>query len=291
MIAKAAGLDADMVFLDLEDSVAPAAKGDARARVANAILGLDWRAPTLAVRVNPVVSPYCLRDLTEVVGTAGRRIDVVILPKLDDPGHLAFADHLLAALESELGLEAGSIGVDAQIESARGLAAVEAIAACCPRRLEALVLGPGDLAADLGTATATIGGPVAGYPGDGWHAILSRLLVAARATGLQAIDGPYAAIDDPEGLAASAARSRALGYDGKWSIHPSQIAALNAAYGVAREDFDRACAVVEAYERAVAQGRGAVRVDGEMVDEATRRMAGRIVARGRLAGMEPPAGA
>lgn len=289
MIAKSVELEADMVFLDLEDSVAEGAKEAARDAVVEAIQGRTWRAPTLAVRVNPADSPYCLRDLAEVVGRAGRGIDVVILPKVDDLGHLAFADHALAALEAEIGLAVGTIGLDAQIETARGLAAVQEIATACPRRLEAVVLGPGDLAADLGAATTRVGGELEGYPGDGWHAILVQILVAARAGGVQAVDGPYSQLDDPEGLRASATRSRALGYDGKWSIHPGQIATLNAVYGVDQAELDRAAELLDAWRRAQQEGRGAVGLAGEMIDEASRRMAERVVTRGRLAGMAPTA--
>ena len=200
MLAKAATLGADQVILDLEDSVAAGAKGaETRAAVAAAAAAGAGGA-TVAVRVNAVDTPHCHRDLVAVVEAAGAAVEVVVLPKVDDPDHVAFAAHLLTALEVELGLPAGRIGLEAQIETARGLAAAEAIAACCPARLEALVVGPGDLAASLGMPHAPIGAPVPGYPGDGWHHVLGRVLVAARAAGLQAVDGPYAVIDDEEGL-------------------------------------------------------------------------------------------
>ena len=284
MLAKAAGLDADEVILDLEDSVAPGAKGaDARAAVA-AALARGMAAPTRAVRVNAVDTPHCHRDIVAVVGAAGAHLDVLVLPKVDDPSHVTFADHLLTALEAELGLAPGRIGLEAQIESARGLVGAEAIAAACPARLEALVVGPGDLAASLGMPQTTIGAPVPGYPGDGWHASLSRVVVAARAFGLQAVDGPFAAIRDEEGLRASAGRSRALGYDGKWSIHPDQIGPLNEVFGVPADDLARARRVLAAYQEAVAGGSGAASLDGEMIDEATRRMAEALV---RRAGAPP----
>jgi citrate lyase subunit beta/citryl-CoA lyase len=283
MLERAAGLPADVVVLDLEDSVAPGAKGDeVRAAVA-ARLRAGVRAPTRAVRVNAVDTAACHRDVVALMEAAGEALDVLVLPKVEDESHVTFADHLLAALEEELGLERGAVGLEAQIETARGLVRTEAIAAAVPR-LEALVLGPGDLAASLGMPHTTIGAPVPDYPGDGWHYALSRVVVAARAAGLAAIDGPYAAIRDLGGLRESAIRSRALGYDGKWSVHPDQIPVLNEVYGVPEADLARARAVLDAHARAVAEGRGAADLDGEMIDEATRRMAERVVERARREG-------
>lgn len=288
MLAKSATLVADEVILDLEDSVVASAKGaDPRDAVAEALLA-GGAASTRAVRVNAVDTPDCHRDLVAVVSRAGAALDAVVLPKVEDETHIAFADHLLAALEAELGLPEGRIGLEAQIETARGLVAVERIAAAAPRRMEALILGPGDLAASLGMPHTSIGAPVPDYPGDGWHHPLWAMLAAARAHGLQAIDGPYAGIRDPEGLRASATRSRALGYDGKWAVHPDQVEPLNELYGVSERDLERALAVLAACERAAAQGRGAADLDGEMIDEATRRMAERLVERARQHGMAAP---
>lgn len=288
MLEKATALPADEVILDLEDSVAPGVKGEeARQRVVAALLAGGFRAPTVAVRVNAVDTPHCHRDLEAVIARAGDRVDAIVLPKVDDEGHLAFAHHLIGALEAEAGLPAGRIGLEAQIETARGLVGAERIAASCPARLEALVFGPGDLAASLGMPQTTIGAPAPDYPGDVWHHALARIAVAARAEGLQAVDGPYAGIRDPEGLEASARRSRALGLDGKWSVHPAQIEVLNAVYGVSQAEYDRAAEVLAALARAGAQGHGAVASGGQMVDEATRKLAEGVVARGRLAGMDP----
>lgn len=284
MLARAAGLAADEVIIDLEDSVADERKGpEVRAAVAAAVRG-GLRARTRAVRVNAVGTPHHHRDVVAVMEAAGTDLDVIVLPKVDDVSHLTFADHLLSALESELGLAAGRIGLEAQIETARGLAGVEAIAAACPGRLEALVIGPGDLAASLGMPHTSIGAPVPGYPGDGWHHALARMLVAARANGLQAIDGPWARIGDAEGLRESAERSRALGYDGKWSIHPEQPPVLDEVYGVPAADLEHARRVLAAHAEAAARGDGAARLDGEMIDEATRAMAARLVARAALSG-------
>ncbi len=284
MLAKAAGLVADEAILDLEDSVAAGEKGDGPRDAVAAALRAGLRSRTAAVRVNAVDTPHCHRDITAVLERAGAAVDVIVLPKVDEPGHVAFAAHLLSALERELGLPAGRIGLEAQIETARGLAGAEAVAAACPERLEALVLGPGDLAASLGMPHAPIGAPVPGYPGDGWHHALGRILVAARAHGLQAVDGPYAVIADAQGLEASAARSRALGYDGKWSIHPSQIPVLDRVYGVDPADVERARRILEAHAAAAAAGAGAADLDGEMIDDATRRMAEATMERARLTG-------
>ncbi|MGD9694246.1 MAG: CoA ester lyase [Thermoleophilia bacterium] len=286
MLAKAAVLAADEVILDLEDSVAPGAKGAAtrEAVVSAALAGTG--AATVAVRVNAVDTPHGHRDITAVVEGAAGRIDVLVLPKVEDETHVTFADHLLSALEAELGLEPGRIALEAQIETARGLTAVDRIATACPRRLEALVVGPGDMAASLGMPHTGIGTPVPDYPGDGWHHVLSRVLVAARAHGLQAIDGPYAVLGDEAGLRASAGGSRALGYDGKWSIHPAQIAVLDEVYGVSDAELARARAILDAVARAGRDGRGAALLDGEMIDEATRRMAERLLERARLAGRD-----
>ncbi len=284
MLEKAAGLAADEMILDLEDSVAPGAKSElARDAVATA-LRAGMRAPCVAVRVNAVDTPYCHRDLVSVVVGAGAAVDVVVLPKVDDPGQISFADHLLSALEQEVGLPRRSIGLEAQIETAAGLACVEAIASACPERMEALVFGPGDMAASLGMPQTTIGGPAPGYPGDVWHHVLGRILVAARANGLQAIDGPYAVLADPEGLAASAGRSRALGYDGKWSIHPDQVEILDGVFGVSEGELARARRILGAHAAASAGGAGAGELDGEMIDDATRRMAELLVERSRRTG-------
>jgi citrate lyase subunit beta/citryl-CoA lyase len=281
MLAKVPALGADEVILDLEDAVAEDAKAPARAAVAAAARAGAGGA-TVAVRVNAVDSPHCHRDLVALVEAAGAAIQVVVLPKVDDAGHVHFADHLLGALEAELGLVAGGIGLEAQIETARGLVNAEAIAAA--PRVEALVVGPGDMAASLGMPHRAIGAPVPDYPGDGWHHVLGRVVVAARAAGIQAVDGPWTLLDDEEGLVASARRSRGLGYDGKWSIHPRQIGPLNDVFGVPEAALARARRVLEAHARAAARGDGAASLDGEMIDEATRAMAARLVERARLTG-------
>ncbi len=274
MVARAAHIEADVVFLDLEDSVPAAEKGaGARAALAAALTG-PWAAPTRGVRVNPVGSPWCLGDLTAVVATAGEVVDVVIVPKVEDPGQVAFVCHLLDALEDEHGLPRGRIGVEVQIESARALSGVERIARACPPRVEALVHGPGDLAASLGAPQTMVGEVSDGGAWDpGSHALFS-LVVAGRAHGLQVVDGPYGDVSDEPGLRRAAARARALGCDGKWSVHPLQVPILNTAFAASDEEVRRAREILEAL------GDGAAaRMGGEMVDEATRRLAEAVLRR------------
>ena len=205
-----------------------------------------------------------------------------MLPKVRTPGDVEMTDKLLRGIELARGLEAGRIGIEAQIEDARGLIACEAIAAASPR-METLIFGPGDYSADVGIPITTIGGAPEGYPGDHLNYVYSRLVVAARAAGLQAIDGPYGRIEDVDGLIERARIARALGMDGKWTIHPSQIAPLNELFTPARSDFERATAMLAAFEHAAS---GATLFEGEMIDAANRKMAERIVRAGRAAGLE-----
>ena len=285
-IAKARGLPADEVFLDLEDAVAPARKADARAAVAAALRDGDWGTTIRAVRVNDVTTGWAHRDVIEVVERAGSAVDVIVLPKVTGPEHVSWLDLLLGQVERDQGLPVGRIGIEAQIEDARGLAEVDRIAAASPR-LEALVFGPADFMASLGMRSLEIGAQPAGYRGgDAFHYPHLRILVAARAHGLQAIDGPYAAIHDTEGLGQAAASVAALGYDGKWVLHPGQIDIVNAEFSPAQADYDRAELILEAYEYyTTVVGRGAAMLDGEMIDEASRKLALVAAARGRAAGL------
>ena len=294
-LEKARGLAADEVFLDLEDAVAPAAKADARTQVAEA-LRADWGTKVKAVRVNDVSTPWAYRDVVDIVEQAGDRLDVIVLPKVRGPRDIAWLDLLLDQIELAVGLEPGTIGVEAQIEDAAGLARVDEIAAAS-ERLEALVFGPADFMASLGMRSLTVGAQPAGYAGgDAFHYPHMRMLVAARANGLQAIDGPFAAIEDLSGLRRSAASAAALGFDGKWVIHPGQIDTVNAEFSPSQADYDRAELLLEAYDYYTERGRGAATLDGEMIDEASRKLALTAVARGRAAGLvrssrfEPPAG-
>jgi citrate lyase subunit beta/citryl-CoA lyase len=217
------------------------------------------------------------------VEQAGDRIHAVMLPKVRTPGDVEMTDKLLTQIELAKGLELRRIGIEAQIEDATGLLACEAIAAASPR-METLVFGPGDYSAAVGIPVTTIGGAPAGYPGDHLNYVFSRLVVAARAAGIQAIDGPYAAFDDDAGLRARARLARALGMDGKWTIHPRQIATVNEVFTPTREEWERAEALLAAYAEAGAAGRGAAMFDGEMIDAANRKMAERLSRAGRAAG-------
>jgi citrate lyase subunit beta/citryl-CoA lyase len=286
-LAKAAGLAADEVILDLEDAVAPAAKRAARALVAAALTGKrDWAARVRAVRINGVATQWAYRDVIEVVEQAGARIDTIVLPKVSTPDHVIWLDLLLGQLELASDLPEGQIGIEAQIEDAAGLTEVDAIATACTR-LEALIFGPADFMASLGMRSLTIGVPPPGYAGgDAFGYVHSRILVAARAAGLQAIDGPYAAIGDLEGLARASASIAALGFDGKWVVHPDQIGPVNEAFAPDQASYDRAEQILDAYRRATqSQGRGAVMLGGEMIDEATRKLALLAATRGRAAGL------
>jgi citrate lyase subunit beta / citryl-CoA lyase len=285
MLAKAAALPADMVFLDLEDAVAPLAKNDAtRQNVVAALTGHEWAAPTRVVRVNGIDTTWCFRDILYVVAGARESLDCIMLPKVQGPDHVAFAHHLLTQLEGELGMTK-RIGLEIQIESARGAELLPAIADASDR-IETIIFGPGDYAADLGIPQLSVGAVDEVYPGDQWHSIVSRIVITARARGLQAIDGPYAAIRDLEGFRTVAERAARLGCDGKWALHPDQIAILNEVYRPSQAQFDRADALLAAYRLATeGERRGAVMWEGEMIDEASRKMAEQITARGRAAGM------
>jgi len=285
-LAKATGLNADQVLLDLEDAVAPDAKTGARAHVASALSESDWGGKVITVRVNGATTPWAYRDVIEVAERAGQHLDTIVLPKVSGPRQIAWLDLLLGQVEQAAGLAPGRIGIEAQIEDAGGLAEVDQIAGSSPR-LEALIFGPADFMASVGMRSLQIGAQPRGYAGgDAFHYPHMRILVAARAHGLQAIDGPYAAIGDASGLARSAASAAALGYDGKWVIHPGQIDAVNAAFSPGQEEYDRAELILEAYEYYTSvQSRGAARLDGEMIDEASRKLALVAAARGRAAGL------
>jgi citrate lyase subunit beta/citryl-CoA lyase len=281
-ISKARGLPADEVFLDLEDAVAPGAKVQARANAAIAVGG-DWGGRLVAVRVNDAATQWAHRDVLDVV--SGGRVDAVILPKVTSPDHVVWLDLLLGQVEREAGLPAGRTGIEAQIEDARGLAAVDAIAAASPR-LQALVFGPADFMASVGIRSLDVGGQPEGYVGgDAYHYALMRILIAARSHGLQAIDGPYLKVRDVDGFRRSAVSSAALGYDGKWVLHPTQIETANQAFAPSAADYSRAVRIIEAYAQATTvDQRGAVMLGDEMIDEASRKMAEAIVARGNAAG-------
>jgi citrate lyase subunit beta / citryl-CoA lyase len=289
MLAKAPTLPADEVFCDLEDSVAPGEKEAARGHVVEALQAGDWGTKTVVVRINAVDTPWAYRDVIEVVEAAGEHIDCVMIPKVQGPGDVEFVAHLLRMIEDTNGY-AHRIGIEAQIEDGAGLTLIDDIAHASDR-LETLVFGPGDMAAALGMPSLTVGEDLPDYPGDHWHWVLMRILVAARTAGLQAIDGPFARIRDLDGYRAVARRARALGYDGKWALHPDQIAVANEVFTPAQADYERAEDILEAYRQATEEDRsGAVMFDDEMIDEASRKMAEVTALRGRAAGLRarPP---
>jgi citrate lyase subunit beta/citryl-CoA lyase len=285
-LEKAQGLAADEVFLDLEDSVAPEAKKEARTNIVAALRDGDWTGKTVVVRVNDLTTEWTYRDVIEVVEGAGDRLDCVMLPKVEDASHVTWLDTLLSQIERATGLPEGRIGIEAQIESARGLVAVDDIAGASPR-LETLVFGPADFMASIGMRTLVVGQQPPGYDeGDAYHYILMRILMAARAHDLQAIDGPYLQIHDADGFRRVARRAAALGFDGKWVLHPSQVEAANAVFSPSQEDYDHAELILDAYEYyTTVEKRGAVMLGDEMIDEASRKMALVVSAKGRAAGL------
>ncbi len=276
MLLKATRLAADEVVADLEDSVADDAKARARELVAAFLEHAESLAPTVAVRINALAGPWGERDVVELVRRAGPEIGSLILPKVERAEDVAAVERLLDGL----GGRAERVRLQALIETAAGLLRVGEIAAASSR-LEALILGYADLAASLGRA------PGVTTP-ESWSYAQETLLVAARAFGLQAIDGPYLEIRDDGGLQRRAEHVRALGFDGKWAVHPGQLAIINAAFTPAPEELARARSILDAL--AGAEGRGAVELHGEMIDEASRKLALEVIARGRAAGMDGVSG-
>lgn len=285
MLAKAATLPADEVFFDLEDSVAPLEKEAARGTIVQALKEHEYRAPTKVIRVNGVYTKWCYRDVTEIVEAAGELIDCVMIPKVETPSDVTFVADLLRMIEDTLGL-GKQIGIEVQIETAVGLKNIHEIAAASDR-IEDLIFGPADMSASLGLPTVTAGAPIPGYEQlDHWHHVLSTINIAARARGVQAIDGPYLLIRDLEGFRTAAMRARALGYDGKWALHPDQVGILNEVFTPTQDEYDKAEAILEFYRHATeVERRGAVMFGKEMIDEASRKMAEQVSARGRAAGM------
>lgn len=280
MIEKGIASSADIAFLDLEDAVTPSAKPDARRFVIEAINDGDWGTKPRAVRINAIGTPWFARDLVDLVEQAGSRIDLIIVPKIDSADDLRAIDRLLGSLERAVG-RTTEIGIEAQIESAAGLANTGAISAASPR-VEALVYGPGDLSASLrmpGLGIGTRSEWDDAYGGERTHFIMLSILTAARAAGLRAIDGPYADFRDLEGTRASAMKSRALGFDGKWCIHPSQIDPINEVFSPTETELAAAKNVVDAWE---ASANGALVHDGVMIDAANVRMAQATLALGQL---------
>ncbi len=274
---KAAAGPADYVFLDLEDAVAPDEKVSARGNVIEALRDIDWRGAgkTISVRINGLDTHYMYRDVVDVVEQAGAHLDTILIPKTGVPSDVYMVDALLTQIEAAMGFT-HRIGIEALIETALGMANVEAIAGSSPR-LEAMHFGVADYAASLRARTITIGGLNPDYPGDQWHFALSRLVVACRANGLRAIDGPYGDFGDPDNFMASARRAAALGYEGKWAIHPSQVEMANEVFSPPAEEVAQARRMLEAMAAAEAAGLGAAQLDGRLIDAASARMAQNVV--------------
>jgi citrate lyase beta subunit len=277
-IDKAARSAADVVFLDLEDAVAPADKERARRTVIEALRDIDWAAKgkTVSVRINGLDTQYMYRDVIDVMEQAGDRVHTILVPKVGLPADLYCVETLITQVEQACGYS-NKVGLEALIETALGMVNVEAIASA-PGRLEALHFGVADYAASNRARTVSIGGLNPDYPGDQWHFALSRMIVACRAYGLRPIDGPFGDFSDPDGYRASAARAAALGADGKWAIHPSQIELANEVFSPPEAEVQRAQRIVKALAEAAAQGKGAAAVDGKMIDAASERMAQTVIA-------------
>ena len=289
MLDKAKGLPADQVFMDIEDAVAPLAKPDARKNIVAALNEGGYDGKVRSVRVNDWTTEWTYLDVIEVVSGAGANLDCIMLPKVQGPEQIRALDMLLTQIEKSEGLDVGRIGIEAQIENAMGLTIVDEIAAASPR-VETIIFGPADFMASINMKSLVVGEQPPGYDvGDAYHYILMRILMAARAYDKQAIDGPYLQIKDLDGYARVAERSAALGFDGKWVLHPDQIAAANEIFSPRQDDYDHAELILDAYEwytSAAGGARGAAMLGDEMIDEASRKMALVIAGKGRAAGMQ-----
>ena len=278
LFAKAAASDVDYVFLDLEDAVAPGDKEQARRNVIEGLRDIDWRGlgKTISVRINGIDTHYMYRDVVDVVEQAGEHLDTILIPKVGVPADVYMVDAMVTQIEEAKGLT-NAIGIEVLIETTLGMANVEAIATSSPR-LEAMHFGVADYAASCRARTTNIGGLNPDYPGDQWHEGLSRMLVACRAYGIRPIDGPFGDFNDPDGYMDGARRAAALGYEGKWAIHPSQIGLANEVFSPPAEEVDRAHRILAALAEAAAEGRGAAQMEGRMIDAASARMAENVVA-------------
>ena len=277
-IDKAAASAADVVFLDLEDAVAPPEKEQARKNVITALNQIDWAGlgKTVSVRINGLDTHFMYRDVVDVMEQAGDRLHTILVPKVGVPADLYVVETLVEQIETARGYST-RVGIEALIETALGMANVEAIAAS-GGRLEALHFGVADYAASNRARTVSIGGLNPDYPGDQWHSAIARMTVACRAYGLRPIDGPFGDFSDPEGYLAAARRAAALGCEGKWAIHPSQVELANQVFSPPQAEVERARRIVAELRKAEAEGRGAASVDGKMIDAASERMAQNVIA-------------
>ncbi len=293
MLEKAPSAGADVVFLDLEDAVAPDDKEQARTNVIAALNEQDWSRCAVSVRINGLDTHWCYRDVVDIVEQAGAHLDTLLVPKVGRPSDVEFVATLLDQIEERRRLE--TIGIEVLIETALGMANVEAIAQVRPDRMESMAFGVADYAASCRAYTTVIGGANADYAmltdaagsgderalhwGDQWHFALSRVLVACRAYGLRPVDGPFGDFGDPDGFRAAARRARALGFEGKWAIHPSQVALANEVFTPAAADVERARRILVAMAEAASKGLGAVSLDGRLIDAASIKMAENLVSK------------
>jgi len=287
MHGKAVASSADVVMLDLEDSVPVDAKEKAREQVIRSLLECDWSQKIVTVRINSLDTPYAYRDLLEVAEAAGHILDSIVIPKVINAGDIAFADRMLDGIEMSQG-SASRLGIEASIETAEGLLRSEDIAKESSRT-KTMVFGIADYSASVGARLVSISGHGEKedvlYPGHRWHFPLSKMVMAAKAYGLKAIDAPYGNFKDPEGLRRSAVMSCALGCDGKWAIHPGQIDIINEVFTPSAKDIELAAKVLEADNVAARGGRGAVAVEGRMVDQATVRLARQLWEQAKYLGL------
>ena len=278
MIDKAAAGPADFVFLDLEDAVAPPEKEQARKNAIQALNDIDWAAKgkTVSVRINGLDTHYMYRDVVDVMEQAGARVHTLLVPKVGVRDDLYMVEAMVNQIEQAKGLTT-RVGLEALIETALGMANVESIAQF-GGRLEALHFGVADYAASMRARTVNIGGLNPMYPGDQWHASITRMVIACRAYGLRAIDGPFGDFSDPEGYKDGARRAAALGCEGKWAIHPSQVALANEIFSPTEAEVTKARRIIEELKAAEAQGKGAASLDGKMIDAASEKMARNLLA-------------
>ena len=277
MIEKAANSAADYVFLDIEDAVAPPDKEAARRNIIQALNDIDWKASgkTVSVRINGLDTHYMYRDVVDLMEQAGDKFDTILVPKVGVPADLYTVETLVMQIETAKGYNT-KVGLEALIETALGMANVEQIAAF-PGRLEALHFGVADYAASVRKRTVNIGGQNPDYPYDMWHFALTRMTVACRAYGLRAIDGPFGDFSDLDGYRLASRRAAALGIEGKWAIHPSQIPIANDVFSPSEAEVSRAQRIIDALRQAEAEGRGAAALDGKMIDAASERMARNVI--------------
>lgn len=278
MIERAHKSAADYVFLDCEDAVAPPEKEQARKNIIQALNDLDWKGAgkSVSVRINGLDTHYCYRDVVDIVEQAGAKLDTILIPKVGVPADVYAIESFVSQIEVAKSLP-HQIGTEALIETPLGMANVEAIASA-NSRLESMHFGVADYSAFNKARTVVIGGLNPDYPGDQWHFPLSRMTVACRAFGLRPIDGPFGGIDDPEGFKDACRRGAALGMEGKWAIHPSQIELANEIYSPTAKEVDRAERILVALKEAEAQGKGAASLDGKMIDAASEKMARHMLA-------------